>query len=274
MNRRGLSAAAAICVMLVVGLSCSGTTWAQDPGQASEQGQLGSGSGRGGGDRGGIPGGQMVRGVLTAVAADHLTMKQEDGQIYQVVTTPNTRIMKQRQAAKLSDLKAGDGIGAAGVLDASTKTMHAAMIFVVDAEQIRKAQENLGKTYITGKITAIDDLKLTVARPDGVSQAIEVDEGTSFRRGGRGGNGGGLGIVTGSQGEGAAEPSAQSPRGAEGAAHTAASGESITLADVKVGDTVFATGALKAGVFHPVELRVVPPRHRRESAATATPPQP
>ncbi len=58
-------------------------------------------------------------------------------------------------------------------------------VTVVDAEQMKKAQEDLGKTYIAGKVTAIDELKLTIKRADGVTQVIEVDEGTSFRRGGR-----------------------------------------------------------------------------------------
>lgn len=231
----------------------------QDPAQAPDQAQ--SSEGR---DRGGIPGGQMLRGVLTAVTADRLSLKQEDGQVVQVVVTPNTRIMKQRQPIKLADLRPGDGMGAAGVLDASTRTLHAAMIFVVDAEQIRKAQENLGKTYVTGKVTSINDLKLTVARPDGVAQTIEVDEGTSFRRGGRGGN---MGMMMGAPGSGGSDPSASS--GEAGGARSNG-GESITLADIKVGDNVFATGSLKGGVFHPAEFRVATP-HRRRDAAAGTP---
>ena len=79
-----------------------------------------------------------------------------------------------------------------GVIDAATKTVHAAALFVVDAAQLQKAREDLGKTYITGKVTAIDEVNLTIERPDGVSQKIMVDESTSFRKGGRrmrGGNG-------------------------------------------------------------------------------------
>src|SRR5271163_469511 len=72
------------------------------------------------------------------------------------------------------------GAGAMGVIDAPTKTVHAAALFVVDAAQIKKAREDLGKTYITGKVAAIDDVNLTIERPDGVSQKIMVDESTSF----------------------------------------------------------------------------------------------
>lgn len=214
--------------------------------------------------RGGVPGGQMVRGTISAVIGDHLTVKSETGQTYEIVTTSNTRIMRQRQQVKLADLKPGDGVGAAGVLDAPTHTLHAAFLFAVSAEDVRKAQENLGKTYITGRVTAIDDLKLIILRPDQVSQTIEVDEGTSFRKGGRGTGGGTFGIGAESSG-----PPRQSGAGTPPASQ---SGEIITLADIKVGDSIFAIGALHNGVFHPSELRVGNPRRRRPEGASARPP--
>src|SRR6266851_3649172 len=133
-------------------------------------------------------GGQMVQGTVTATAADHLTVKTEAGEVYQVALSANTRLTKERQPVKVADIKVGDAVGAMGVLDAPTKTVHAVFVGVIDAEQVKKARENMGKTYITGKVTAIDmdALKLTVMRPDGVSQVIGVDEQTSFKRGGRG----------------------------------------------------------------------------------------
>ena len=138
--------------------------------------------------RGAFAGGQMVRGTVTAVAADQLTVKTEAGEVYQVAISANTRVTKERQPMKVADIKVGDGVGAMGVLDAPTKTVHAVFVAVVDAEQVKKAREDLGKKYITGKVTAVDmdALKITVLRPDGVSQVIGVDEGTSFKRGGRG----------------------------------------------------------------------------------------
>lgn len=209
----------------------------------------------------------MIRGTISAINGDRLSVKAENGQTVEIVTTSNTRIMRQRQSVKLADLKPGDGVGAAGVLDAPTHTLHAAALFAVTAEDIRKAQENLGKTYITGRVTAIDDLKLTIQRPDSVSQVIEVDEGTSFRRGGRGAGGGAFG--------GPESGSSPSQLGAGAAPPAGQSGESITLADIKVGDTIFATGALHSGVFHPTELRVGNPRRRRaEGSTTVTPSSP
>jgi hypothetical protein len=227
-------------------------------------------------------GGQMVRGTVTATTADHLTVKTEAGEVYQVALSANTRLTKERQPVKVADIKVGDAVGAMGVLDAPTRTVHAVFVGVMDAEQVKKARENGGKTYLTGKVTAIDmdALKLTVMRPDGVSQVIGVDEQTSFKRGGRGmaaiANGGGVVEIDGG-GEGGRGVGAGTGTGAgPGAAGTGAGagngggGESITFADVKVGDTVAGRGALKNGLFMPTELGVMDPaamgRRRRRGA--------
>jgi hypothetical protein len=206
------------------------------------------------------PQGRMVRGTVASATADGLTVKTENGETFQVVVTANTRVVK------LADIHPGDGVGAMGVIDAPTKTVHAAVLFVVDAAQIKKAREDLGKTYITGKVAAIDDVNLTIERPDGVSQKITVDESTSFRKGGRrmrGGDGFGGGMGEGGgQGQGAP-------------AQAANPAESITLADVKVGDRVMGRGALKGGVFVPTELVVMEPgmgRRRGQGSGDAPAP--
>ncbi len=115
-------------------------------------------------------GGQMVRGTVTAVLADHLTVKPENGEVFQVAMSVNTRLTKDRQPLKAAEVKPGDGVVAMGVMDSSSRTLHAVFIGVVDAAQVKKAREGLGKIYITGKVTAIDmdALKLTILRPDGV----------------------------------------------------------------------------------------------------------
>jgi hypothetical protein len=198
------------------------------------------------------PQGRMVRGTVTATAGDGLTVKTERGESYQVVVTTNTRMMKDRQPVKLADIHAGDGVGAMGVIDAPTKTVHAAALFVVDAAQIKKAREDMGKTYISGKVAAIDDVNLTIQRQDGVSQKIMVDESTSFRKGSRRMGMAMRGDVVG-MGPGMGGGGGQGREGQGGGAPP----ESITLADVKVGDTVFGRGALKSGVFVPTELVVI-----------------
>jgi hypothetical protein len=205
-------------------------------------------------------GGQMVRGTITVVAGDHLTVKTDAGEIYQVVLSANTRLTKERQPVKVADIKVGDGVGAMGVLDPATKTVHAVFVGVIDAEQVKKARENMGKTYITGKVTAIDmdALKVTVMRPDGVSQVISVDEQTSFKRGGRGmaAMASGAGVID--AGGGGRGNGGGSGAGA-GAGNGGGGGESITFADVKVGDSIAGRGALKNGVFVPTELGVSDP---------------
>lgn len=223
-----------IGLMIFLGATCS---LAVAQGVPSD----GQGGRRGGGAA--FAGGQMVRGTVTAVEGDHLTVKTDEGEVYQVAVSANTRLTRERQPMKIGEIKVGDGVGAMGVLDAPTKTIHAVFVAVVDAEQAKKAREGLGKVYITGKVTAVDmdALKITVLRPDGVSQVIGLDEGTSFKRGGRG-------MASMMNGSGPVDA---------GASGIGVSAESITLADVKVGDRVMGQGTLKNGVFVPKELGVV-----------------
>jgi hypothetical protein len=212
-------------------------------------------------------GGQMVRGTVTAATADHLTVKTEAGELYQVSVSANTRVTKDRQPAKMVDIKSGDGVGAMGVLDPATKTVHAVFIGVMDAEQVKKAREGMGKVYITGRVTAIDmdALKITVLRPDGVSQVIGVDEQTSFKRGGRGMSmlASGAGVTELGSGGGRSGSGGAASSNGPGSGNGTAGGESITLADVKVGDAVAGRGALKNGMFVPTELGVSDPTARR-----------
>ena len=211
---------------------------------------------------------QRVNGEVTAVNGTTFTIKSEDGTAYQVTVTDNTRIMKGRgETLKAADIKVGDGLTAAGNLDAPNKTVHAAMIFDVDAATLKAAKDNLGKTYIAGKVTAIDvdNAKMTIERPDKVVQTIGFDETTSFKRGR------GMGMGFAGMGAGAAITGATPP-----ASTAANSDDSITLADIKVGDNVSGLGAVKSGVFVPTELNVATPGQggRRNGAGRtpATPP--
>jgi hypothetical protein len=216
----------------------------------------GQGRGQRGGGFGGGQMGQPVQGTVTAATASKLTIKTEAGDSYEVTVTDTSRIMRAGQPIKLSDVKPGDSVTARGTVDATKKTVQAMMVMDVDAATVAKAKENLGKTYITGRITAIDsdNLKLTVMRTDAVSQVIAVDDGTSFQRGNSGvaadvaaagGGGMGMGMRQGRQGAGAqAAPPAP---------------ESITLADIKVGDALMATGTIKSGAFTVLKMGVSEP---------------
>ena len=102
---------------------------------------------------------------------------------------------------------------------------------------------------------------------------IAVDEGTSFKRGGRGmqsmiSGGGPIPAGAGPDGQ---------PRRAGGPPNSGG-GESITLADIKVGDSVGGRGEVKGGLFVPVELAVADPnarqRRRRSEGGNAEAAQP
>ena len=266
-----LSVAVAASLLIAPGL------WAQ----AQMGGQAGGGQYAGGGQgrRGGFGGGQMgqpVQGIVTAATGGKLTIKTDAGDSYDITVTDTTRVMKAGQAIKLSDVKPGDSVTARGTVDATKKTVQAMMVNDVDAATMAKAKENMGKTYITGRITAIDadNLKLTVMRTDSVSQVIAVDEGTSFQRGTRGvaadvtaaggmagGFGGGYGGGRGAGRQGGAQAAPPAP-------------ESITLADIKVGDSVMATGTMKGGTFTVLKMGVAEPGagRNRGGSGDAMPP--
>jgi Domain of unknown function (DUF5666) len=165
---------------------------------------------------GGAFGEHGVRGTVTAISGDNITVKTETGDIYKVETGPNTRFRKQRDQIKISDIHVGDMIGAAGDKDDKAKTLGAMIVMLIDKEQYEKARADFGKTWTAGAIQSIDETKITVKRPDNVVQTIVVDENTSFRK----------------------------------------RRDSITLADIKVGDNITAQGSLQNGNFLATVLNV------------------
>lgn len=205
------------------------------------QGQGAQGQGRMRGGFGGFGGGRGVIGTVTEAAADHYTIKTENGDLYTVHFSANTRIMKQPaggfrrgqrgqgangsagdqsegprqppQMLKAADIKAGDVITAGGEVNASAKSIGAVFIMQMSPEQVermRQMQANWGKTWLAGRITGIQDTTITIeGAVDHQSHAIAVDENTSFRQ----------------------------------------RRDSITLADIKPGEELRAEGALKNGVF-------------------------
>lgn len=202
----------------------------QDQGQSQDQGaQPGQRGGRGMGGAGGMfmMGGNSAHGVVTAVSGNNLTIKDEQGQVYTVETGPNTHFRKDREESKISDIHVGDTIVAAGNLDDQAKTVGAVFVVVLTPEQAQRMAQmraEFGKTWTAGKVTAINNLTLTVERPDKVSQTITVDENTTFRKGGRG------------------------------------TAEDITFPDIQVGNMISARGALQNGTFLATAIVVMPPR--------------
>ena len=186
----------------------------QDSGQGN-----GGGNGQRGG-RGGMGGGMgmMGRGLMgtvTEVAADHFTIKTEMGDVYTVHFSANTRITKQPtgmrgpgggggqgmgggggyrrggggtppQEIKATDIKVGDAIAAMGDIDATAKSVGAMRIVQLDPEQAKRMEEmaaNFGKTWLQGKVTAINGTNITLTGSlDNAPHTVVADENTTFRR--------------------------------------------------------------------------------------------
>lgn len=191
----------------------------QDNSSANGQMAPQQGQDQGQGMRRGGGHGRMGRGIMgeiTAVNPDGFTVKTMQGTAATVKVSSETKFMRDQQPIKMSDLKVGNTIGVAGTPDANDPTTWNASFVVDRTAQVAEMKANMGKTIIMGEVKAIDGTNLTILRPDGQTQTISVDENTSFKKG----------------------------------------RESITLADIKVGDRVNGRGALKGGVFVPTELRV------------------
>lgn len=230
-----------------------------DSGQPAQNRTPGQRGGRGQWGGGGMMG-RGVMGTVTEVASDHFTVKTEAGDIYTIHYSVNTRIMKggggggQRgrsqdesgmpltppQAIKATDIKIGDAIGAAGEIDANAKSVGAVVVFQIDperAKQMREMQANYGKTWLMGKVTAINDVKVTIqGGPDNAIHAFVADENTTFRK----------------------------------------RRDPVTLADVQVGDMVRVEGAVKNGVFVATTVGVMGPQPLppgQENGVPANPPQ-
>jgi hypothetical protein len=220
----------------------------QNTGQNAGQGPGGGYGRRGGGFGGGM--GRGTTGTVTDVANDHYTIKTDAGDVYTVHFDGNTRIVKQPagmgvrgqgggqaggqsggqggaqagggqgmgrgnppEQIKATDIKAGDMIRAMGEADAATKTISATAVMQLDpatVQAMREMQANFGKTWLMGKVTAIDGTKITLTGSmDNAAHTVVADENTTFRK----------------------------------------RRDPVTLADIQVGDTVRVDGTLKDGVF-------------------------
>jgi hypothetical protein len=186
-------------------------------------------------------------GTVTEVAADHYTVKTDAGDLYTIRFSANTRIMKggggggmrrggqdeggpppnPPEQIKATDIKVGDAIAANGEVDATAKSVGAVVVFQIDperAKQMREMQANFGKTWLMGKVTAINELKVTLqGGPGDESHTFVADENTTFRK----------------------------------------RRDPVTLADIQVGDMVRVEGALKDGNFIAKSVAVMGPPPQR-----------
>ncbi len=169
-------------------------------------------------ERGGFGGpgmeGRGTFGVIKEIKPGELVLEGREGKTETVKIGSDTAFRKDGQAAKLEDFKVGDRVAVMG--DRQGDAWKAQQV-MSGRMGMRMNPEDMGKKFIAGEVTKIEDTKLTIHRVDGQDQVIEVDENTSFRNSKR---------------------------------------ESITLADIKVGDNVAGRGEVKDGVFFPAVLNV------------------
>lgn len=216
------------------------------PGARGQGGWRGQPEGRGMG----MGFGQGTVGTVTEAAADHFMVKTELGEVYKVYFSVNTRLMKQPpggpsqrqggryrgaepgeegamrtppQPIKAAEIKVGDVIAASGEVDANAKTLGAVFVMLIDperAKEMRAMEANYGKTWLAGRVKAIEEVKVSLdGGPDRAVHSFVADENTTFRK----------------------------------------RRDPITLADVQVGDMVRVEGAVKDGTFVATTVSVMTP---------------
>jgi hypothetical protein len=183
------------------------------------------GPGRGGDRR------PSLFGKLTAVHDQSIEITRQGGDTVTVKISGSTQFRKEGEAAKLTDLKVGDIIFVRGQENAD-HTWTAEMIGTRlgggpgggGVEGGRGGSGGrpagvLGQDYIFGEVKAIDAPKLTILRPDNVTQTVELNEETSLRKG----------------------------------------RDSITMADIQAGDHIMVRGAMANNAFQPKSVMVIGP---------------
>jgi hypothetical protein len=225
---------------------------------ASPLPQQGGGGGQG-------PGGERRPGLFGKVTAIHdqsIELSTPDGNTVTVKISGDTQFRKDRESAKLSDFKVGDMVGVRGQ-ENPDHTWTAQSIGARTGGPggggfagrpggagqggpggsgggpggAMRPSGVLGQDYVVGEVKSIDAPKLTILRPDNVTQTIELNEESSLRKG----------------------------------------RDSITMADIQAGDHVFVRGAMKENVFQPASVNVISPeqwkRMQENGAAGANPPK-
>jgi len=202
---------------------------AQDPAIPPEPQQSSPTGGRmqGPGDGRGVP----VFGKISAIKDGTLELTKPDGNAATVKITDKTEFRKDRQSAKLSDFKVGDMVfiraedsGGPGLTALLVATRSGGMGGPGTGGpggpggNMMMAGGEMGKDFVVGEVKSVDAPQITIQRPDNVTQKLELTEETSLRKG----------------------------------------RESVTMADIQLGDHVFVRGALQNNVFVPKAVQVIP----------------
>ena len=179
---------------------------------------------QGPGEGRGVP----VFGKITAIKDGALELTKPDGNAATVKITDKTEFRKDRQSAKLTDFKVGDMVFIRAE-DAGGQGLTALLVATrtgggmggpggPGGNMMMMGGGELGKDFVVGEVIAIDAPQITIQRPDNVTQKLELTEETSLRKG----------------------------------------RESVTMADIQVGDHVFVRGALQNNAFVPKNVQVIP----------------
>ena len=203
--------------------------------RSSESAGAAQGAGRGGDRRPGL------FGKLTAVHDQSIEITRQGGDTVTVKIGGSTQFRKEGETAKLTDLKVGDNIFVRGE-ENTDHTWTAEMIGTRPnggvgggpggggRRQGARGEPGgapgggrpagvLGQDYVFGEVKAMDAPKLTILRPDNVTQTVELNEETSLRKG----------------------------------------RDSITMADIQAGDHIMVRGAMANNAFQPKSVMVIGP---------------
>lgn len=113
-----------------------------------------------------------IRGDITAISGDIITLKTDEGETWKVETSANTRFRKQRDQIKIADLKVGDMVAAIGDKDTKAKNLGAVMVFYIDRQQYAQARADFGKTWTAGVVQSINGTNIMIKRIDNVTQTV------------------------------------------------------------------------------------------------------
>jgi uncharacterized protein DUF5666 len=178
--------------------------------------------------------GRGVMGKITAIKDGALELARMDGATVTVKLTDKTEYRKDRQSAKLLDFKVGDPVF---IRTEGTGDQDLTAVVVAGRTgggpggpgmggpgasnyvQYGFMGGELGKDFVFGEVKSLDAPKITVLRPDNVTQTLQLNEETSLRKG-----------------------------------H-----DSVTMADIQVGDHVFVRGAVQNNAFVPKMVMVIGP---------------
>jgi len=160
-------------------------------------------------------------GKITAINKGSLELAKPDGTTATVKITDKTEFHRDRQGAKWGDFKVGDMVFVRGEenVDHSVTAQLIGGRSGAGLEGGNRVFGEMGKDFVVGEVKSVDAPKLTLLRPDSVTQTLELNEETSLRRG----------------------------------------RESITMADIQPGDHVVIRGAVQNNTFMPKNVMVLSP---------------